>query len=325
VSGEGAYARPGRNARRDVTSASVTSVRRFVDAADFPAKMSAMFGPRLLARTLSSPVRVGKKSSERWQYHSRSDRHSKAACWGTLFDLMMTSRLLAEHVAAGRVGFGINHEMRDFRQNRKKDLDLVLCTPAQTSSTGRTFESLADLYQFELSDGERAALRGLPVLREARVASVLIALEAKACMTAHVKAIPRLYDELNSSQQTIHGASEMVIAGGFVMVNTAPFFVSPGRVGYCPKCGHRVSPVNRHKQPEDAARVIEKVKQLPRRASVKEEGFDALAIVAVECRNDGSPVTLVEGPPAPAQGDILEYNQMIARLAHLYEARFPRI
>lgn len=237
---------------------------------------------------------------------------------------MLTSRTLVEHIEEGRVAFGINHEMRDFRQNRKKDLDLVLCTPAAGLPKPRTFESLADGYQFALSDAERNVLRSLPVLREAPVASVLVALEAKACMTAHVKAIPRLYDELNSSHQTIHGASEMVIAGGFVMVNTAPFFVSPGRVGYCPNCGHRVSPINAHKQPEDARRVVEKVKELPRRANVQGDGFDAFAIVAVECRNDGSPVTLVSQPPAPPSGDIMEYAQMIARLAHLYEARFPR-
>jgi uncharacterized RmlC-like cupin family protein len=41
----------------------------------------------------------------------------------------------------------------------------------------------------------------------AEVGAVLIALEAKACMTAHVKALPRLYDELNSSHQCVHGSS----------------------------------------------------------------------------------------------------------------------
>lgn len=284
-----------------------------------------MFGPGILTRTMSKPVRVGKKSTELWQYHSRSDRHSKTACWGVLFDLLCTSHLLREHVESGRLAFGINHEMRDFQQNRKKDLDLVLCTASPNAPPdGRTFTDLVESYHIELDDTERAALMGLPVLREAPVASVLVALEAKACMTAHVKAIPRLYDELNSSHQTIHGASEMVIAAGLVMVNTAPFFVSPGRVGYCPNCKHRVSPLNKHKQPADSVRVVKKVTELPRRSSVQGEGFDALTMIAVECRNDGSPVALVTEAPAPPKGDILEYDQMIARLAHLYESRFPR-
>lgn len=287
--------------------------------------MAAMFGPDLLVRTLSKAVPFGKKR-DIWQYHSRGDRHSKAACWGVLLDLMRSSQLLREHAEGGRVAFGINHEMKDFKQNRKKDLDLVLCTPAgPPTDPKRTFASLATEYEFELSDRVQRALHALPVMHEAPVASVLVALEAKACMTAHVKAIPRLFDELNSSHQTIHGASQMVIAAGLVMVNAAPFFVSPGRVGYCPKCGHRVSPVNQHKQPADALRVVKKVEELPRRASVQDEGYDALAIVAVDCRNDGSPVTLLTKPPAPPSGDILAYDQMIARLAHLYEARFPRI
>jgi hypothetical protein len=41
----------------------------------------------ILVRTLSTPVPIG-PSKTPWQYHSRSDRHSKIACWGILFDLL---------------------------------------------------------------------------------------------------------------------------------------------------------------------------------------------------------------------------------------------
>lgn len=285
-----------------------------------------MFGPAILERTLSKAVPTGKRGQV-WQYHSRGDRHSKVACWGVLLDLMLTSRLLFEHVKNGQVAFGINHEMRDFRQNRKKDLDLVLCTPAPTQAGAprRSFEDLVELFQVELSADEASVLAQLPPFMEAPVGSVLVALEAKACMTAHVKAIPRLYDELNSSHQTVHGASEIAIAAGLVMVNVSEEFVSPGRVAYCSHCGHRVTPLNVHKQPADAIRVVEKMKELPRRSSVQGEGFDALAIVPIECRNDGSEVRIVSDPPAPPQGDIFQYEQAIVRLAQLYESRFPRV
>lgn len=240
---------------------------------------------------------------------------------------MLSCRLLRDHVADGRVAFGINHEMRDFKQDRRKKLDLVLCRPqgGQIPTDARTFAETAGQLRLEVSASERAALDGLPPLYEAPVGSVLVALEAKAVMTAHQKAKPRLYDELNSSHLTVHGASQFVIAGGFVMVNTSPEFMSPGRVGYCPHCGHRVAPVNKHKQPQAAAQVIDRVRQLPRRSNVQDEGFDALAIVAVDCRNDGSAVQLVTTPPAPPPGDIFHYDQMISRLAQLYESRFPRL
>jgi len=68
--------------------------------------MSEMLGETILARTLAL-ARVRDKDGKLWQYHSRSDRHSKTACWAILFDLLRTSALLRDHAAAGKVGFGI--------------------------------------------------------------------------------------------------------------------------------------------------------------------------------------------------------------------------
>ena len=85
-------------------------------------------GPDILVRTLSSP-HVTDKHGNAWSYHSRSDHHSKVACWGIVFDFLRASGLFRKHVGEGRVGFGINHEMRDFVTGRKKNLDLVLCRP----------------------------------------------------------------------------------------------------------------------------------------------------------------------------------------------------
>src|SRR5262249_37293910 len=99
-------------------------------------------GPSILVRTLSHP-HVTDKHGNAWNYHSRSDHHSKVACWGIVFDLLRTSTLLRKHVAQGRVGFGINHEMRDFQHDRKKDLDLVICQPSSGGRTGRTLVELA--------------------------------------------------------------------------------------------------------------------------------------------------------------------------------------
>jgi hypothetical protein len=273
---------------------------------------AGMFGPGILVRSMSVPAPFG-KTGAKWQYHPRSDRHSKVACWGILFDLLQHCPLLVKQVQAGTVAFGINHEMRDFKQNRKKNLDLVLCTPqagAGGEGTGLSFRSLVEKYGIVLSSEEKKVLSSLPDIEAAPVGAVHVALEAKACMTEHMKARPRLYDELNSSHATVHGNTDKAIAVGFVMVNMAETFQSP-----------TASAPAKHRQPDVTEKVIEKVKELPRRSSPKEDGYDALAIVVVRCRNDATPVTLVPGPPTPPPGDIFHYDAMVQRLADLYAWR----
>jgi len=146
-----------------------------------------------------------------------------------------------------------------------------------------------------------------------------MALEAKACMTAHQRALPRLYDELNSSHSTVHGASDQAIAVGFTMVNLATDYLSPD----LNKKNRAADPEwSHHNQPRDAQLAIDKIKQLPRRSKVGDVGYDALSIVVIDMSNDGSPVRLVGGAPAPQRGDIYHYETMIARLSGIYATRF---
>jgi|SRR5262245_3523301 hypothetical protein len=155
-----------------------------------------MFGPQILVRTISKATRVD-RFGNRWQYHSRSDHHSKVACWGIVFNLLRGSSLLRRHVEKGLVHFGINHEMRDCVHDRKNNLDLVLCTASGAVSriSPLTLPFMTDEYEIELTPSEKSELDALPLLRRAPVGSVLAALEAKACMTAHQRALPRLFDE----------------------------------------------------------------------------------------------------------------------------------
>ena len=95
-----------------------------------------MFGPEILVRTLSKATRLD-QFGNRWQYHPPSDHHSKVACWGIVFDLLRGSPLLKQHVARGLVHFGINHEMRDFVHDRKKNLDLFFVLRLQRLQTLR--------------------------------------------------------------------------------------------------------------------------------------------------------------------------------------------
>jgi hypothetical protein len=279
-----------------------------------------MYGPEILVRTLSKSTREDRYGN-RWQYHSRSDHHSKVACWGIIFDLLRTNPLLQRHVQRGIVYFGINHEMRDFVHDRKKNLDLVLCTASSTHnvSSTSTLVSMAAEYHIDLTRREQTELKALPLLRRAPVGSVLMALEAKACMTAHQRALPRLYDELNSSHLTVHGATDQAIAAGFTMVNIAHRYLSPD----LNKKNRTIDPVwSTHDQPRDAKLAVDKIRQLPKRSRTGDTGYDALSIVVVDCSNDGSPVTLATATPAPPPGDIYYYASMIDRLGHIYSTRF---
>jgi hypothetical protein len=263
-----------------------------------------------------------------WQHHPRSDRHSKIACWALMFDLLGECELLRTHLAAGKVAIGINHTMRDFAQDREKNLDLVVCRALASERPrlkGRpeTFADLVQPYTIELTEVEQARLAVLPRTPLAQPASVLLALEAKACMTEFGKARPRLYDELNSSQLTIHGDTNSAIAAGFALVNAAETFVSPLRNPW--PLGSHPTNVNQHNQPRDLRSVTAKLAQLHRRSSPDGEGFDALAIGAIECANDGTPVTVRPNPGGRDYSESYDYDATVRRLAQIYATRFSGI
>lgn len=283
-----------------------------------------MHGPGILARFLSEPGPPD-QHGQRWQYNSRSDRHSKVGSWGVAFDLLQQSGLLRAHAEQGKVVLGVNHEMRDFATGRKKDLDLVIARPdGPVVEGGPSLRSLVDQYRIPLAPESRDLLESLPDLPIAPVGAVLVAMEAKACMTAHVKSLPRLYDELNSSHLCVHGASRQALAIGYVQVNNAQDFISS--VINSDRIAEGLpARVTRHRQPSDTERVIGKVAEIPRRSHREGNGFDAVGITVIDFRNDGSPVELVTRPPAPPPGDNFHYDSMIVRMGNEYDTTFAHI
>jgi hypothetical protein len=280
-------------------------------------------GPEILARFLQTPGPEDAHGN-RWQYNSRSERHSKVGCWGVALDLLTASSKLREHATAGKVVLGVNHTMTDFATGRKKDLDLVLARPGgDVPDSAPSFKGLVERYGIPLTDLERGVLQELPDLRIAGVGAVLVALEAKAAMTAHIKALPRLYDELNSSHLCVHGASKSALAIGYVQVNSSPTFASSVTNNY-PLDQYPIRYTN-HRQPGDTERVVQKVKEIPRRSASSEVGFDGVGITVIDFRNDGGPVEIVSAPPAPKPGDSFHYGNMIVRMANEYDTTFRDI
>jgi hypothetical protein len=282
-----------------------------------------MDGPTISAESMTV-ARIADSHGNHWQYHPQSDRHSKVACWGVLFDLLRTCSLLAKHAATGRVGFGINHTMIDFVSRRQKDLDLVVCTAGPSAGTWRklSFSDLVADYGVILSESQHTALDSLPAIQEVPVGEVLIALEAKAAMTAHSRAGPRLFDELTSAWQCINGASPNAIAVGYAMVNSSTTFVSPKQNKHL-RSSEDV--INTEKQPRAAIGAISRVKSLQVRGHNTQPGFDAIGVTVLSVANDGRRVTVVTDPPAPAPSEPEYYDQMIHRIGALYGARFQAI
>lgn len=283
------------------------------------------YGPGIITRTLSVPS-VADKHGRLWQYHSRSDHHSKVACWAVLFDLLSASSLMRQHAAAGKVAFGINRQLNDWTTNRKKNLDLVVARttgdPADRASVD--LGELATRFGIVLTPQEQAKIDELPTSHAGSAGStVLVALEAKACMTAHIKALPRLHDELTSSYQTIHGDSQHALAVGLAVINNADTFISPD----LNKDPDREVVVSTHSQPNATQRTIAKIEEIHRRpgGNSAHPGFDALGIIVVDARNDGSPVTLVSSPPAPQPSSPFHYDKMIQRAAQSYDASFVNV
>lgn len=232
---------------------------------------------------------------------------------------------MQQHARAGKIVLGVNHEMRDFHTDREKVLDLVIARPAaKPGEKGQTFQGLVNHYGIELSKEQGSLMAALPDIRVAPVGAVLVALEAKATMTAHVKSLPRLYDELNSSHLAIHGASSQALAIAYVQVNNSRTFLSS--VINSERMSEGLPPkVTTHRQPFDTLRVLEKVAQMPRRSGKSGNGFDAIGVTVLNLANDGGPVELVDYAPAPAPGSNFHYDGMIVRMANEYDATFAHI
>lgn len=219
---------------------------------------------------------------------------------------------------------GVNHLFHDHTSHSKKTLDLVIARPdGSVSKRTQTFKSLVDRYRIPLTPEQKKLLDALPDIQGAAAEAVLVALEAKAAMTAHQRAESRLYSELNSSHSITHGNTSQALAIAMLQVNAAEEFVSPdlnkNRLDGIP------TQWSHHKQPKDFIGVLNRMNQLPRRSGTTGRGFDGLGAVIVDFDNDGGPVSRITAPPAPQRREALDYDSMIIRMANEYDSRFHSI
>jgi hypothetical protein len=227
-----------------------------------------------------------------YRYHSRSDAHSVALCGFILKDLLAACPALSKDAIAGNVIYGINAR-HTFPNGKKKTLDLAIGTAKTVKDTVRFSDAI--------QTGE--------------IDRVLLSCEAKTVMTEHGKSQPRVFDELGSSHEIVHQGDRKAIAAGITVVNIATTFVSPLRQR------DEVLHVSKHKQPHAAERMINHLRGLTIRETIRQTGFDAYATIVVDCDNQG-PAMLWTKPPAPQPDESDHYETFIARIADAYKTRF---
>jgi len=244
-----------------------------------------------------------------------------------MFDLLQHCSLLQTHVAADKVGFGINHAVLNIATGKSKNLDLVIqrintSDPPQANLDGpNNFAELGDFLGMELTRQELSILYSLPKVKLLKLpdAPVLLALETKATMTEHGKARPRLFDEFNSSHSLVHSSSANAISAGWSIINTSPNFVSPLRNPFPVGAMNDTITVHKPKAAENLARALTR---LPIATSTNPIGFDALGFSMVSCANDGTPMTKDTTSYVPRG---MGYSHFLSNLEQLYSTRFSHI
>jgi hypothetical protein len=209
-----------------------------------------------------------------------------------LRDILEACQPLSDDARADKIVYGINAR-HTFPNGKKKTLDLAI-------GTARL-----------VREGDRFA----GAIHQGEIDRVLLACEAKTCMTEHGKSQPRIFDELGSSHEIVHQGDREAIACGITVVNIATTFVSPLRQK------SKKLHISKHKQPHAAERMVNHLRGLPLRDSVEGFGFDAYGTV-VDCDNQG-PATLWTDLPAPQPGDRDHYDTFVHRIAQAY-ARLAR-
>jgi len=234
-----------------------------------------------------------------YQYHPRSDSHSKILCKAVLKDLLDACPTLASQAKEREVVYGINVEVESPVTGKRKTLDLAIGLPSEEP---------------RLVDDAR------PPIQEAKIGRVLLSCEAKSVMTEHSKSKPRVYDELNSSHDIVHQGWPDAIATGIAVVNIAATFVSPlrQRVGLALH-------ITRHTQPKAATEMVKHLRGLRIRQKVGDYGFDAYACLVVECNNECAEVRLWSEAPAPQPTEPDHYGNFLRRASRCWQERFSTL
>lgn len=223
-------------------------------------------------------------------YHPRSDKHSNALAEAIVDDLLATCLVIAQRAAVGQLVYDINFDLH--YATAQWNVDLVLGPPPP--GTG--------------------APVGKPILR-ASPSTVQMAIEIKAVMTEHRKAVKNRKRDMEAHHDHVHNYDPQSIAGGVVLINASSTFYSPLRQGTLTSHGDIASKV---------LHCVSEVRAISVRGGPTGNGLDAKTAILLDMDNVNlASTSYVTKPPAPQIGDPLHYDAFIQRLCSEYRTRFP--
>jgi hypothetical protein len=219
--------------------------------------------------------------------------------------LLATCPTFARHAAAGEIVYWLNFNVSV--GNSRWNIDLAIGPPPgppvpPAQGTGITM---------------------------ARPSTIRIGVEAKSVMTEHRKAVRNRQRDLHSYHNYMHRYFSTSVIAGTVVLNISRLFYSPLRniKTVCPQCGHVFEPMRLTRHINPAALVgagITLFRDAHLRSDSSDQGFDALAVIVIDCENTtGARCRLVAKSPAPQVGDPLHYDAFLKRLCEHYTMRFP--
>lgn len=223
-------------------------------------------------------------------YHPRSDKHSNALAQAIINDLVRHCSAISAKAALGALVYDLNVTL--MAGTSEWNVDLVLGPPALEATS---------------VPGARVAIaRAAPSIIE-------IAIELKAVMTEHRKAVKNRKRDLEAHHEHVHNYKQNAIAGGVLIVNAADHFKSP----------LRIAPTV-HRNPDALVEYcLNELRAVAGRGGSRGYGLDAKCGIVVRMDNLALASTeYVRKPPAPLVGDPLHYDSFIRTICDEYGQRF---
>jgi hypothetical protein len=222
-------------------------------------------------------------------YHPRSAKHSDCVSECIVSDLIANCPEMRRQAAERRLVYDLNFCI--FTGTADWNVDLVLGRPSP--STGEPMQP-----------GQ--------IIR-AKPSTVLVAIEHKAVMTEHRKAIKNRKRDFEAHHDHVHRYNSKAIAAGVLLVNIAQYFRSPLR-----------PEVTEHRNPQALVDYcVGQIRAVSQRNDISSTGLDAKAVIVLSMDNqDFASTNFWQKPPAPQVGDPLHYDAFIQRLCDRFTDRF---
>ncbi|MCA1838804.1 MAG: hypothetical protein ABR507_05925 [Actinomycetota bacterium] len=153
-------------------------------------------------------------------------------------------------------------------------------------------------------------------MAKANPSTVRIAVEIKGVMTEHRKAIKNRKRDLEAHHAHVHNYDSSTIAGGVIVINASPTFLSPLRGGA----------LTTHRNPADlVTHCVNEVGNISATGGTNQVGLDAVAALVVDMSNvERNQASFLIAPPAPQVGHPAHWDSFIQRICNAYVTRFAK-